>query len=39
VVRAEHGELRTLAPDEPAAARLQNAAERLISAAQRASEA
>jgi hypothetical protein len=39
VVRAEHGELRTLAPDDPVAEQLQNAAERLISAAQRASEA
>jgi hypothetical protein len=39
VVRAEHGELRSLAPDDPVAERLQNAAERLISAAQQASEA
>jgi hypothetical protein len=38
VVRAQHGELRTLAPDDPLAERLQNAADRLISAAQRASE-
>jgi hypothetical protein len=38
VVRAAHGELRTLAPDDPTALRLQAAAERLISAAQRASE-
>ena len=38
VVRAAHGELRSLAPDDPAAMRLQAAAERLISAAQRASE-
>ena len=39
VVRAEHGDLRTLAADDPVAERLQNAADRLISAAQRASEA
>jgi hypothetical protein len=39
VVRSEHGELRTLAPDDPLAERLQNAAERLISAAQHASKA
>ncbi len=38
VGRVAHGELRTLAPDEPIAERLQNAADRLISAAQRASE-
>jgi hypothetical protein len=38
VVRSSHGELRTLAPDDPVAERLQAAAERLISAAQRASE-
>ena len=38
VVREEHGELRTLAPDDPRAERLQNAADRLISAAQRGSE-
>ena len=38
VVREAPGELRTLAPDEPLAERLQNAADRLISAAQRASE-
>ena len=38
VVRAAHGELRTLAPDEPGAQRLQTAAERLISAAQRGSD-
>jgi hypothetical protein len=39
VVRSEQGELRTLAPDDPLAERLQNAADRLISAAQQASEA
>jgi hypothetical protein len=39
VVRSEHGELRTLARDDPAAERLQNAADWLISAAQQASEA
>jgi hypothetical protein len=39
VVRTERGELRTLAPDDPAARRLQEAAEALISAAQRASGA
>jgi hypothetical protein len=33
VVRSAHGELRTLAPDEPAAKRLQEAAEALIAAA------
>jgi hypothetical protein len=38
VVREEHGELRTLAPDDPLAEQLQNAADRLISAAQRGSE-
>jgi len=38
VVRPEQGELRTLAPDDPLAERLQNAADRLISAAHRASE-
>ena len=38
VVRPEHGELRTLASDDPLAERLQNAADRLISAAQRDSE-
>jgi len=38
VVRPERGELRTLAPDDPLAERLQNAADRLISAAQRGSE-
>jgi hypothetical protein len=38
VVRPSHGELRTLAADDPVAERLQAAAERLISAAQRASE-
>jgi hypothetical protein len=37
-VRAGHGELRTLAPGDPLAERLQNAADRLISAAQRGSE-
>ena len=37
VVRAAHGELHSLSPDDPAAERLQEAAERLISAAQRAS--
>ena len=35
VVRTEEGELRTLAPEEPAAQRLLEAAEGLISAAQR----
>jgi hypothetical protein len=39
VVRTAQGELRTLAPEDPAAQRLQEAAEGLISAAQRASEA
>ena len=38
VVRTERGELRTLAPDDPAARRLLDAAEGLISAAQRPSE-
>jgi hypothetical protein len=38
VVRTEHGELRTLAPEDPAAERLQAAADGLISAVQRASE-
>jgi hypothetical protein len=38
VVRAEQGELRTLAPDDPMAIQLRNAADRLISAAQRGSE-
>jgi hypothetical protein len=37
-VRTEQGEMRTLAPENPAAQRLQEAAEGLISAAQRASE-
>ena len=37
VVRSARGELRTLAPDDPAATRLKAAAEALISAAQRAS--
>ena len=37
VVRTEHGELRTLAPDDPVAERLQAAADGLISAAQRGS--
>ena len=37
VVRSAQGELRTLAPDDPAATRLKAAAEALISAAQRAS--
>jgi hypothetical protein len=35
VVRTEQGELRTLAPEEPAARELLEAAEGLISAAQR----
>jgi hypothetical protein len=39
VVRTAHGDLRTLAPEDPAARRLQDAAEDLISAAQRASGA
>jgi hypothetical protein len=38
VVRSKHGDLRTLAPDDPLAERLQNAADRLISATQRDSE-
>ena len=38
VVRLERGELRTLAADDPLAERLQNAADRLISAVQRDSE-
>ena len=38
VVRTAQGELRTLAPEDPAAQRLQQAAESLLSAAQRASE-
>ena len=38
VVRTERGELRTLAPEDPAARRLLDAAEGLISAAQRPSE-
>ena len=38
VVRTAGGELRTLAADDPAADRLQEAAEALISAAQRQSE-
>jgi len=38
VVRTEHGELRTLAPEDPAARRLLEAAEGLISAVQRPSE-
>ena len=38
VVRTERGELRTLAPDDPAARRPLDAAEGLISAAQRPSE-
>ena len=38
VVRTERGDLRTLAPDDPAAKRLLEAAEGLISAAQRPSE-
>jgi hypothetical protein len=38
VVREARGELRTLAPDDPAAQRLQEAAEGLISAAHRGSE-
>ncbi len=35
VVRTEQGELRMLAPEDPAARRLLDAAEGLISAAQR----
>lgn len=38
VVRTERGDLRTLAPDDPAAKRLRDAAESLISAAQSGSE-
>ena len=38
VVRTERGDLRTLAPEDPAAKRLLDAAEGLISAAQRPSE-
>jgi hypothetical protein len=38
VVRTEQGELRTLALEDPAAKRLLDAAEALISAAQRPSE-
>ena len=38
VVRDQRGDLRTLAPDDPAAERLQDAAEALISAAQRGSD-
>jgi hypothetical protein len=38
VVRTQRGELRTLAPEDPAAKRLLDAAEGLISAAQRPSE-
>jgi hypothetical protein len=38
VIRNAHGELRTLAADDPAARRLQDAAETLISAAQRGSD-
>jgi hypothetical protein len=37
VVRSARGELRTLAPEDPAARRLQEAAEALLSAAQRGS--
>jgi hypothetical protein len=37
VVRSAQGDLRTLAPDDPVAERLQGAAEALISAAQRGS--
>ena len=39
VVRDGRGELRTLAPEDPVAQRLQEAAETLISAAQRGSDA
>ena len=35
VVRTSRGDLRTLDPDDPVAQRLQDAAEALISAAQR----
>ena len=38
VVRSAHEDLRTLAPGDPVAERLQEAAEALISAAQRASQ-
>jgi hypothetical protein len=38
VVRTAEGELHTLAPEDPVAQRLQEAAEGLISAAQQASE-
>ena len=38
VVRTQQGELRTLAPDEPQAQRLLEAAEGLISAVQRPSD-
>ena len=38
VVRTEHGELRTLAPEDPVALSLLDVAEGLISAAQRPSE-
>jgi hypothetical protein len=38
VVRTEHGDLRTLAPEDPAARRLLDAAEGLISAVQRPSD-
>jgi hypothetical protein len=38
VVRTAQGDLRTLAPEDPAARRLLDAAETLISAAQRPSE-
>ena len=38
VVRTEHGELRTLAAEDPAARRLLEAAEGLISAVQRPSQ-
>ena len=38
VVRTEQGELRTLAPEDPAAKRLAEAAEGLISAVQRPSD-
>ena len=38
VVRTAQGPLRTLAPDDPAARRLLDAAESLISAAERPSE-
>jgi hypothetical protein len=38
VVRTEHGELRTLAPEDPTAKQLLDAAETLISAVQRPSD-